>query len=90
MHKLPVDLDLDLLPGPNRGVSPALYFRDEAVFSPTGKYFALAYTITEASMCNDVGCLLWGTNKFFWHNYSWQPSWSEYFMLVFTMGKLAR
>jgi hypothetical protein len=65
MHKLPVDIDLNTLPGPKRGVSPAIYCRDEVVYSPSGKYFALAYTITEASMCNDVGCLLWGTINFF-------------------------
>jgi hypothetical protein len=53
-------LDLDSLPGPKRGVSPAIYFRDEAVFSPSGRYFALAYTIVEVSMGNEIGCLLWG------------------------------
>ena len=53
-------LDLDSLPGPRRGVSPAIYIRDEAVFSPSGKHFALAYTIAEASMGNEIGCLLWG------------------------------
>ncbi len=51
---------LESLPGPKRGEHPALYFRDEVVRSPSGRYFALAYTIAEASMCNEVGCVLWG------------------------------
>jgi hypothetical protein len=65
MHKPPLDIDLDSLPGPKRGVSPALYVRDEAVFSPKGNHFALAYSIAEASNGNEIGCLLWGTTNFF-------------------------
>ena len=61
MQQIPKGLNLDLLPGPKRGVSPAIYFRDEFVYSASGKHFALAYTITEVSMGNGVGCLLWGT-----------------------------
>jgi hypothetical protein len=38
-----------------------LYFRDEAVWSPGKGHIALAYTITEASMMNDIGCVLWGS-----------------------------
>lgn len=60
MPQLPPGLDLDYLPGPKRGASPAIYFRDEPVFSSSGKHFALAYTITEVSMGNEIGCLLWG------------------------------
>jgi len=58
--QLPPGLDLDSLPGPKRGVPPAIYFRDETIFSPSGKHFALAYTIAEVSMGNEIGCLLWG------------------------------
>src|SRR5438034_1327158 len=61
MHPLLPALDLDSLPGPKRGVSPAIFIRDEPVFSPSRKHFALAYTIAEASMGNEIGCLLWGS-----------------------------
>ena len=61
MKPIPQDLALDDLPGPKRGVSPTLYFRDESVWSSSGKYFALAYTIAEASMCNEIGCILWAS-----------------------------
>lgn len=57
---IPEDLDLNSLPGPERGEHPALYFRDEAIWSPDDSHFALAYTITEASMGNDVGRMAWG------------------------------
>lgn len=60
MAALPQGLNIDALPGPTRGASPALYFRDEVVQSPTGNRFALAYTIYEASMCNEVGHVAWG------------------------------
>lgn len=52
---------LDKLPGPARGKYPALYFRDEIVWSPSKQYLSLAYTINEASMCNDIGCILWAS-----------------------------
>ena len=60
MVGIPEGLDLDSLPGPKRGEHPALYFRDEAIWAPNGSHFSLAYTITEASMGNDVGCVAWG------------------------------
>lgn len=60
MQNLPPGLDLDSLPGPKRGVDPAIYFRDESVASPSGRYFALAYTIFEATDGNEVGRVLWG------------------------------
>jgi hypothetical protein len=60
MSHFPFGLNVDALPGPTRGMSPALYFRDEVVQSPNGDRFALAYTICEASMCNEVGCVAWG------------------------------
>ena len=60
MDQLPLGLDINSLPGPRRGVTPALYFRDEAILSPSRKNFALAYTIAEASIGNEIGCLLWG------------------------------
>ena len=60
MCDIPPDIKVDDLPGPKRGQYPAHYFRDDIVCSPSGRHFALAYTIAEASMCNDVGCLLWG------------------------------
>ena len=59
--RLPKNLHIDDLPGPKRGEFPALYFRDEPVWSPKKRHIALAYTITEASLMNDVGCILWGT-----------------------------
>lgn len=56
---LPDNIVLVDLPGPKRGEYPALYFQDDVVWSPQRTHFALAYTICEASMCNDVGCILW-------------------------------
>jgi hypothetical protein len=56
---IPDNIVLERLPGPKRGDYPALYFRDDAVWSPQRSHLALAYTICEASMCNDVGCILW-------------------------------
>jgi hypothetical protein len=56
---LPENIVLDQLPGPRRGKHPALYYSDDAVWSPSRRHIALAYTICEASMCNDVGCILW-------------------------------
>ena len=58
---MPKGFDIASLPGPRRGEWPALYFRDETVASPTGNRFALAYSICEASMCNEVGCVAWGS-----------------------------
>lgn len=57
---IPAEIDLDALPGPRRGVHPVLYFRDEIVFSPSGRFFALAYSIAERSFGNEVGMTLWG------------------------------
>lgn len=60
MNSVPENIDFDSLAGPKRGKGVTQYFQDEIVYSPSGKYFALAYTIAEASMCNDVGCIAWG------------------------------
>lgn len=60
MRKPAIELDVEALPGLKQGVSPASNFRDEWVVSPTGRYFALAYTIIEASMMNEVGHNVWG------------------------------
>jgi hypothetical protein len=60
MKDLPTNIMIDMLPGPKRGEWPALYFRDEVTWSPHHTRFALAYSICEASMNNEVGCLLWG------------------------------
>jgi hypothetical protein len=60
MTNIPSDIDIEKLPGPNRGDSPALYFRDEIIWSPQKQYFTLAYTIIEASYGNSVGHILWG------------------------------
>lgn len=60
MIDLPANIVIEELPGPKRGEWPALYFRDEVVWSPRRTRFALAYSICEASMNNEVGCLLWG------------------------------
>lgn len=57
---LPPGLDVESLPGPKRGVTPAVYVRDEIVYAPSGRYFALCYSIFETSMGNEVGCVLWG------------------------------
>lgn len=59
MNEIPSDIDIEKLPGPVRGKYPALYFRDEVSWSPSGRRFALAYTIAEASYGNEIGCLLW-------------------------------
>jgi hypothetical protein len=56
---LPDTIVIEELPGPMRGEYPALYFRDDVVWSPQRTHFALAYTICEASMNNEVGCILW-------------------------------
>lgn len=56
---LPKNILLEQLPGPKRGDGPALYFRDEVIWSPARTHLALAYTICEASMCNEIGCILW-------------------------------
>ena len=63
MPEIPSDINITKLPGPKRGKHPALYFQDEIVWSPDKTSFALAYTITEASMGNDIGCFLWGRNE---------------------------
>lgn len=61
MDNIPPDLVLDELPGPKRGQAPALYFQDEVIWSPDQKHFALAYTIMEVTMMNNVGLVLWGS-----------------------------
>lgn len=61
MSGIPHDLLLDELPGPKRGQAAILYYRDEIVWGPGGTYFALAYTIAEASMMNEIGCVLWAS-----------------------------
>jgi hypothetical protein len=61
MNDIPGNINVESLPGPKRGSFRALYFRDECIYSHDNKHFALAYSITEASMCNEVGCLIWGT-----------------------------
>ena len=58
MSDIPPNIDLDALAGPPRGKWPALYFRDEAVLAPGGAHVAIAYTIYEASMGNEVGRVL--------------------------------
>ena len=63
MTGIPSEIDLTRLPGPARGKPPALYFRDEIVWSPDDSHFALAYTIVEASYGNEVGSLLWGSSQ---------------------------
>jgi len=35
-------------------------YKSEVVWSPNGQYFALAYTIAEASMCNELGHFAFG------------------------------
>lgn len=59
MMDLPDNILIERLPGPKRGEYPAHFFRDDVVWSPGRTHLALAYTICEASMCNDVGCILW-------------------------------
>ena len=53
------NIDLEKLPGPDR--SALVYYRDEVVWSPNHKYFALAYSINEATMGNEIGFISWGT-----------------------------
>jgi hypothetical protein len=52
-------IDMESLPGPKR--SGLVYYRDEIVWSPNHKYFALAYSICEVTMGNEVGIASWGT-----------------------------
>ena len=61
--EIPNNINIDDLPGPKRGEYPCLYFQDDIVWSPNHERFALAYSITEASMCNNVGCILWAEVK---------------------------
>lgn len=60
---IPNDLNIDELPGIQRGIHPALYFHDEIVWNESQTYFALAYTIFEASMGNYVGSVLLASYK---------------------------
>jgi len=53
---------LKTLPGGLRDESSAFY-RDEVVWAPSGLNFALAYTIREVSMNNQVGHLAWGSRR---------------------------
>jgi hypothetical protein len=52
-------IDIESLPGPKR--SGLAYYRDEIVWSPLRRYFALAYSICEVTMCNEIGLASWGT-----------------------------
>ncbi len=62
MNQIPSNLNLDKIIGPlDRTADYARNYRDEIVYSPTKKYFALAYTICEISMGNEVGCVAWGS-----------------------------
>jgi len=89
MSNIPENIDVESLPGPKRGSFPALYFQDECIYSPDKKHFALAYTITEASMGNDVGCVAWGMvqggqghilqNLVKLHASCWQRPWCKWF-----------
>ena len=64
MNIFPADLFLDKLPGPKRGESaPYVAYRDEIIWSPNHAFFALAYTIAEVSMCNEQGCVAWGSTE---------------------------
>ena len=56
-------IKIEKLPGYTRGEYPAKSYRDEVTWSPNGKHWALAYTIFEATMCNDVGHLAWGSKN---------------------------
>jgi hypothetical protein len=56
-------IDISGLHGPKRGSYPAHFFRDEVAWSPSRSRFAIAYTICEVSMSNDVGCIAWGTQE---------------------------
>jgi hypothetical protein len=60
MTSIPNDIDIEKLPGLKRGDHPVLYFRDEIIWSPKKQYFALAYSIIEATYGNEVGYVLWG------------------------------
>lgn len=57
---MPIGLDIESLPGPRRGVSPAIYFHDEIIASPSCRSFVLAYTIYEATFGSNVGQIAWG------------------------------
>jgi hypothetical protein len=60
---IPSGIRLEKLPGPNRGEYPANFFRDEVVWAPSRKRFALAYSIAEARMNDEAGCVLWGETQ---------------------------
>lgn len=49
------EIDVEALPGPQRGESPVLYFRDSISPSPTGRYAVLLYTIWEHAMGWEIG-----------------------------------
>lgn len=57
---IPSDINIEELSGIARNEHPASYFRDEIIWSPQEKYFALAHSITEITMGNYVGGILWG------------------------------
>jgi hypothetical protein len=63
MSGIPPDILIDQLPGPKRSKWPARLLRDEAVWSPSNSRFALAYSIAEARMNNEIGCVLWGVRR---------------------------
>jgi hypothetical protein len=49
------EIDIERLPGPKRGQSPALYVSDKLVPSPSGSLAALVYSIYEIRMGWEVG-----------------------------------
>jgi hypothetical protein len=61
--RIPPDIHVGQLPGPDRAKWPENFFRDEIVWSPSKTRFALAYSIAEASMNNEMGCVLWGEQR---------------------------
>jgi len=58
IRSVPENIDLESLPGPQR--EKLLYSYDEYICSPESTYFALAYSVDEISMMNNVGCIAWG------------------------------
>lgn len=60
---LPDNIVIAKLHGPGRRGFPEAMFSHEVVWSPSRTHFALAYNITEASMNNDVGFVMWARMK---------------------------
>jgi hypothetical protein len=63
LERLLASIQIEKLPGYVRGKDPARIYRDEVTWAPNRKHWALAYTIFEATMCNDVGHLAWGSQN---------------------------